>query len=73
MGVGGGVEGSDDSGFDVVPVESAVAAANRWDGDGGDVEGVDLCDEVEEARVDVFESALAAPVAFGGEVDDVLC
>ena len=53
------------------PTQSAEPAAERRDGDGTDAARPDLFCERPQAGLDVHHPALAPPVAFGREIDDV--
>ncbi len=53
------------------PLQTTQPTAERGDGNRPDVPRPDLLDQSDKASLEVFHPALASPVAFGREVDEV--
>ena len=58
-------------GADLIPIQPAKTAPQRRDGNGLDVFLADDAHQIAQARFNVVQSGLAAPVTLGGEVDNV--
>ena len=53
------------------PVESTESAPQRGDGNGLDIQPLDIVDQCLQSRSDIADEGLAAPMTLRGKVDDV--